>query len=170
METIIDFPQVNSFELTTTTATINGHKFPLAFDGGATQSVLPFRLVEKYKIPFHPTEIHCGLGNGTKTQILGVTDKIETIIHGSITYIKFLILPRHNVLIGVDWFNEAKAYVLHYNHTLVFDKRAVSLNETVSTISNAHEESLITSINTLGTEEDIITTHTDWSLVPMKEN
>ena len=100
-----EFPQVNSFELTTTTAMINGHKFPLAFDGGATQSVLPFRLVEKYEIPFTSSNIQCGLGNGTKGTIIGFTDKLETIIHGSVTYIRYMILPRHNVLIGEDWIN-----------------------------------------------------------------
>ena len=166
LETLFEFPQVNSFELTTTTATINGHKFPLAFDGGATQSVLPFRLVEKYKIPFTPSNIQCGLGNGTKGTIIGFTDKIETIIHGSVTYLRYMILPRHNVLIGVDWFNEAKAYVLHYNHTLVFDKRAIPLNSSINTLTPLPEEVLLASINTLGTEEDLGKANMDWNLVP----
>jgi hypothetical protein len=124
--------------------------------------------VEKYEIPFTSSNIQCGLGNGTKGTIIGFTDKLETIIHGSVTYLRYMILPRHNVLIGVDWFNEAKAYVLHYNHTLVFDKRAIPLNSSINTLNPVPEEVLLASINTMGSEEDLGQANMDWNLVPTK--
>jgi hypothetical protein len=51
----------------------------------------------------------------------------------------FIILPRHNTLIGLDWFNTVKANVETYNQTSVFksiEKHLEDIKEVLQRLKN----------------------------------
>ena len=110
-----------------TTALINGVEVEVIFDGGAKQSVLPIETVKKAKIPIIK-DSKCRLANGEVDTCLD-TDKTTIILHGTITELSFIALPRKNVLLGLDWLNANNAYLVSHRNELVFDKRVVNLEQ-----------------------------------------
>ena len=132
--------------LPTATAIIHGSEMQVIFDTGASQSVMGLRLVERFNIPYQKTNEKCKLGNNESIEIIGITNTIEVIVFGSICKLKFLILPRHNVLLGCDWNKLVNASVETYTNTLVFGRRAIPLQ---SQINN----DIRTSINTIEFDE-----------------
>ena len=90
------------------------------------------------------------------------TESLKTIIHGSICDIEYIILPRHNVLLGLDWFNKTKASIQTYNQSLIFSSRIVPLVD-----NKVEDEINLTEINICNLnrndEEDLDEDH--WDLV-----
>lgn len=147
--------EVNTISVTdfvTTTALIEDRNVNVLFDTGAKQSVIAYRDVKRYNFPYHHTNAVCSLGNGSTDTIMGVTDPLRVIICGSICELEFIILPRQNTLLGLDWFNTVKAHVETYDNTLVFAKRAIplSLNEENK---NTIEEINLSEVNVLEVED-----------------
>ena len=148
------------YEFVTTTALINDNFVEVLFDTGAKQSVIAFETVKKYKIPYHKSDFTCSLGNGSIDTIYGITEPLRVIIHGSICEMDFIILPRHNTLIGLDWFNTVKAHVETYNQTLVFKSRIIPLQ------TEDIEDTETTEINLIDTEDTSEELDEPWNIVP----
>ena len=110
------------------TAIIHGREMQAIFDSGATQSVIGLRHIQENKIPFKPSKDKCKLGNSASVDILGITEAIEVTVFGTIWKLKFLILPRYNVLLGCDWNKMLHASVQTYNNTLIFGQREIKLS------------------------------------------
>ena len=128
---MVDIRPVNTIDMPdflTTTAIIDGNDVEVMFDTGAKMSVIAYQVVKKFNIPFHKTNQQCSLGNGSIDRIIGITEPVHVILKGSICEMEFMILPRHNTLLGIDWFNTVKAHVETYNNRLVFAKREYILN------------------------------------------
>ena len=109
------------------TALINGIEVPILFDTGASQSVIPLEIVQQYKLPYYTSNITCNFGNNSKQENVPITNPLEVIIHDTVVQLEFLVLPRHNVLIGCDWLNITETSVSTYNKSLIFKKRTIFL-------------------------------------------
>ena len=140
---------VETNEFLTTIALIHDQETEVLFDTGAKMSVISYNTVKKNNIPFHKTNQQCSLGNGATDRIIGVTEFIRVIVHGSICEMEFMILPRHNTLLGIDWFNAVKAHVETYKHKLVFAKREIILTNT-----DSDEEINLAEINSIDQDDD----------------
>jgi hypothetical protein len=121
--------QTSKTSLPTATALIYGSQTQVIFDTGASQSVIALNFVEKYKIPYQISNEKCKLGNNVTIPIIGITQSVEVIVYGTICKLKFLILPRNNVLLGCDWFKLVHASVETYNNKLIFGRREISLKQ-----------------------------------------
>ena len=102
------------------TALINNIEAEIIIDCGAKQSVLPVSLVRRYKFPILK-EQNCILANGSIDQC-SETDNIDIVVHGTITRMKFLALPRSIVLLGLDWLNANGAYLISHKACLYLIK------------------------------------------------
>ena len=131
------------------TALINNVRMEVLHDSGAKYSVIPFTVILKYNMPYIASKSCCTLANGTKTQING-TAKLRVILAGSISEINFLIQPRKNVLLGVDWEIANQAYISLPEKKLVYLQRSVQLNEKENSIDS---ELTLSSINIVDMEE-----------------
>jgi len=98
IEQQIHMIQTSKTSLPTATALIYGSQTQVIFDTGASQSVIALNFVEKYKIPYQISNEKCKLGNNVTIPIIGITQSVEVIVYGTICKLKFLILPRNNVL------------------------------------------------------------------------
>ena len=150
-------PQIKSIEinnkLISTTVLINKIELEAIFDTGATQSVIPLEIVQKYKIPFNKSDITCHFGDGETRSIIGITEKLEVIVHGSYTTLEFLILPRKTTLLGYDWFCSTQSTVFPHNKSLLFEKRHIYLDNRED---DDNLELNITEINTIEDNEELI--------------
>ena len=161
-------PEVNSidYEFVTTKALINDNMVEVLFDTGAKQSVIAYDTVKKYNLPYSKSNETCYLGNGALDTIYGITEPLRVIIHGSICEMEFMILPRHNTLIGLDWFNTVQAHVETYNQTLVFKTRIIPLVPRIE----GDEEINYSEINLIDNEEISEEIDEPWNANPEKVN
>ena len=133
-------------KLMNTTALINRIEMDVIFDSGATQSVIPFEIIKKHGIPYNKSNITCQLGDGESIEVIGITQKLEVIVHGSYAILEFIILPRRSILLGYDWFCATNSGIFPHTNTLVFDRRNVKLET---------EEDTDNELNCLITEIDV---------------
>ena len=109
------------------TGTINGIEVPILFDTGASQSVIPLDIVQRYKLPHYNSNITCNFGNNSKQENVPITNPIEVVIFDTIVKLEFLVLPRHNILIGCDWMNLTETSISTYNKSINFKGRTIYL-------------------------------------------
>ena len=107
-------------------AIINGMSIPVIIDTGAAQSVIPTTLVERYKLTTHTSNITCNFGNNSKQHNVPITDPLEIVIFDTVVRLEFLVLPRNDILLGIDWLNMTEALVCSYNNSIIFKKRSIS--------------------------------------------
>jgi hypothetical protein len=110
-----------------TTAFINDIEVPIIIDTGAGQSIIPSFLIEKHKIKTHNSNITCKFGNNSKQHNVPITDPLDVVVFDTSVNLEFLVLPRTNVLLGIDWLNLTEAIVCPYNEKLIFKQRQVFL-------------------------------------------
>ena len=110
-----------------TTAFINDIEVPIIIDTGAGQSIIPSFLIEKHKIKTHNSNITCKFGNNSKQHNVPITDPLDVVVFDTSVNLEFLVLPRPNVLLGIDWLNLTEAIVCPYNKSLIFKQRQVFL-------------------------------------------
>jgi len=107
-------------------AIINGMSIPVIIDTGAAQSVIPTTLAERYKLTTHTSNITCNFGNNSKQHNVPITDPLEIVIFDTVVRLEFLVLPRNDILLGIDWLNMTEALVCSYNKSIIFKKRSIS--------------------------------------------
>ena len=56
-----------------------------------------------------------------------ITDPLEIVIFDTVVRLEFLVLPRNDILLGIDWLNMTEALVCSYNKSIIFKKRQVFL-------------------------------------------
>ena len=125
------------------------HDIDLLFDTGCIQSVIPQDFVEKHKIPYDKCQGFGFVANNIKISIIGITHPIPFYYFDTCTTMKFIILPRHNILVGMDWFISNKASITPYTRSIEFNERLIPAKTIEIGISNRRNENF-QEFNTLG--------------------
>ena len=107
----------------TSIARVNDIEIPIVIDTGASQSVIPYSMVEKHKFPYYRSNITCKFGNNSKQENVLVTYPLDVVLFDTLVQLEFIILPRHNILLGCDWLNLTETVVSTYNKSLIFKQR-----------------------------------------------
>ena len=82
---------------------INLEDIDIVFDSGCFKSVIPQSLVENLDLECIPYK-NCGfVANNVKIDIFGATINTPFKYKNTFTNMSFIILPRHNILLGMDW-------------------------------------------------------------------
>ena len=93
---------VESEFLLTTTAVINNSQIEVVIDTACSRSVIPQSFVDSLKIKSFQTDITCTFGNSTQLNNCFVTEQLKISVHDNNQILKFIILPRKNILLGLD--------------------------------------------------------------------
>ncbi|RNA34050.1 Retrovirus-related Pol poly from transposon, partial [Brachionus plicatilis] len=81
----------------------NDLEVEVIFDTGAKRSVIPEDLIHKHKLPISHKLIRAVVANN-QIHRTHLTEKLRLIFNGLISELEFIILPRQNILLGMDWF------------------------------------------------------------------
>ena len=144
-----------------TMASLNGNDFEVLIDSGADISVISYKAVKKYNIPFGNTDILLRMANDQNTKPIGITDEVILLVHGVACSMRLVILEREefHVLLGTDWQYETNATVNIRNKLLIFGTKAIQLSET--SIENGGDDLLDIqcALTTLNEETDVEEEH-----------
>ena len=107
VEKILDIKAngVNSY-IPKCTGQIEGIDMTVAFDTGASASIMSRRTAERHNLRVHASDTQIKTADERISQVFGVTDTLKLDIQGMVTFMKFLVIDHkdHDVLVGVDWF------------------------------------------------------------------
>jgi hypothetical protein len=138
------------------------------FDTGASQSVIALNFVDRYKITYKISNIKRKLRNNVSIPVIGITHSSGFIVFGTICKLKFLILPRNNVLSGCDWFKLVHASVETYNNKLIFRRREISLkHDKINVFENEINMSTCLAVEMDEFEEELLDS---WSNKPLNSS
>jgi hypothetical protein len=106
---------------------INGHNTKAIIDSGALDTVIPTLFVQKYNIPIKNKNRAYTVADD-KTRNDGMTTNlVEISVFNSTTPMEVMVLPRSNVLLGLDWLNFNKAYLDSSDQKIVFKQKSFSI-------------------------------------------
>ena len=117
------------------TGSINSENIEIVFDSGCFKSVIPQSFVNKSRLKCI-TYRNCGfVANDVKIDIFGATINTPFRYKNTLTNMSFVILPRHNVLLGMDW-------LALNNATINFGTRTIVFKDDPAIIHNIKNESV----------------------------
>ena len=110
---------------------LNGKPAKALLDSGASVSLINAKQAKKLNISWASSTKHIQIANGSKVEILGVTDFLEVRIQESVSIMKFLVLNSapFDVLLGLDWFASTGAQPDAANRKLSFPGWSIHLND-----------------------------------------
>jgi hypothetical protein len=136
------------------------------FDTGASQSVIALNFVDRYKITYKISNIKRKLRNNVSIPVIGITH--SNIVFGTICKLKFLILPRNNVLSGCDWFKLVHPSIETYYNKLIFRRREISLkHDKINVFENEINMSTCLAVEMDEFEEELLDS---WSNKPLNSS
>ena len=126
-------------------------------DTGAERSVMNYQFAVDKDITIVPTDIRVRGANNTISNAKGKTLPMNIQIENSVTTIEFILLnySEHDVLLGVDWFDQSRALVDYHN------RRIHLPTESTLTIDHPEETSIL--LTELSDSPDV-SMENDWPL------
>ena len=120
----------NDIKLPGITGYVNGIKMTLAFDSGATASIMSYSTAIKNKIIIKETNLKVKLANDMVRDVYGITSKLTVDVAGITCDEEFIIIDHadHDVLLGLPWFCQTGAALRPKDNVLMFGQRKVLLN------------------------------------------
>jgi hypothetical protein len=166
---IIEINNIDGEFLTATTY-VDGIQVEAHIDSCARRSVIPLNHVEKYGLSYKKTNAQCQLGDGSKIVIHGFTEKLHVEVHNVTQMISFIILDRHNMLLGVDWIVGTGAILDLKNQILTFPKQEIYCKLPPEIMDTNTIETDI-SVNRLEcfNVEDLLENNDHWNLDPNRK-
>ena len=117
------------------TGSINSENIEIVFDSGCFKSVIPQSLVKKSRLESIPYR-NCGfVANDVKIDIFGATVNTPFRYKNTFTNMSYIILPRHNILLGMDW-------LALNNATINFGTRTICFKDDPAIIHNIKNDSV----------------------------
>jgi hypothetical protein len=114
----------DSGEIMVDFGSINSEPVEIIFDSGCFKSVIPLSYVEKLKLDITPYK-NCGfVANQEKIIISGATIRTPFDYKHTSTNMSFLILPRNNILLGMDWLTFNKAIINFNDRSITFGENS----------------------------------------------
>ena len=139
---------------------IDGKEMKIAFDTGASSSIMSKRTAVTYGITVYESDTQIKTADERVSKAYGVTDNLQIDIEGNITYMKFVVIDHkeHDILAGIDWFILTKASIDPANKLLKFPKQKVLLEyQKDSDNDEAEDLLLVDAIDSIPDDEDNIT-------------
>ena len=111
----------------------------IVFDSGCFKSVIPEKFFKSSGLECIPYR-NCGfVANDVEIDIYGATINTPFRYKNTLTNMSFIILPRHNILLGMDWLSLNNATINFGARTMCFDEEPEIIhnitNESVKTDS-----------------------------------
>ncbi|CAF1035577.1 unnamed protein product [Brachionus calyciflorus] len=100
----------------------NDLEVEVIFDTGAKRSVIPENLVIQNGFPVGQKVIKAVVANN-EIHKTNLTEKLRIIFKGLVSELEFIILPRDNILLGMDWFVANNASIDPSRRTILFRSR-----------------------------------------------
>jgi hypothetical protein len=101
--------------------TIGSEKVEIIFDTGCFKSVIPSYLVQKLNLKQVPYQLSALSPNDKQLETQGATLRTPFRFKQTMTYMSFIILPRKNILLGMDWLTVNKASIDCGERTVIFN-------------------------------------------------
>ena len=114
---------------------INLEDVDIVFDSGCFKLVIPQSFVKNLNLECIPYK-NCGfVANNVKINIFGATINTPFRYKNTLTNMSFIILPRHNILLGMDW-------LALNNATINFGTRTICFNDDPAMVHDIKKDSL----------------------------
>jgi len=84
------------------------HLKKIAFDIGATTSIMSERVAKEHRIPLNDTQVKIRVADGREAKVIGITDNVQVRIKNHKTKLRFVVINHneYDVLLGLDYFNK----------------------------------------------------------------
>ncbi|RNA01055.1 hypothetical protein BpHYR1_003769, partial [Brachionus plicatilis] len=94
-------------KLLTSRGLIDGKPMKIAFDCGATVSIISNKMIDKHVMETIPTNKKVKIADNSVLKIDKMTKKIEVNKSGHICFLEFWVIDNqeNDALLGLDWFN-----------------------------------------------------------------
>ncbi|RNA22523.1 hypothetical protein BpHYR1_046362 [Brachionus plicatilis] len=117
-------------KLLTSRGLINGKHMKIAFDCGATVSIISNKMIDKHVMETIPTNKKVKIADNSVLRIDKMTKKIEVNISGHICFLEFWVIDNqeNDALPGLDWYNLTGAGVLPNQNTITFPSETIILD------------------------------------------
>ena len=110
-------------------ATLNNIPIEVVIDTACSRSVIPQTFVNKHHIQTFQTDITCTFGNSSKASNCYITESLTVALHDNTNQLTFIVLPRKNVLLGLDWLYMTQAVINVFARTISFPLRTILLSQ-----------------------------------------
>jgi hypothetical protein len=117
-------------EILTVNGTIEEKDIKFGLDSGATCSILSEKIAKGLKSKIKPTEIQVKTASSQSVSVVGITEPTPVNVYGHTTELEFIVLRDvdYEALLGLDWFENAKAGIFPDQKLLKFREDSVYLN------------------------------------------
>jgi metal-dependent hydrolase (beta-lactamase superfamily II) len=107
----------------------NIHLKKIAFDIGATTSIMSERIVREHNIPLNDTHIKIKVADGREAKVIGITDGLKVKIKNHKTKLKFIVISHneYDILLGLDYFNKTGLGIFPKHRLLKFPDEEIEL-------------------------------------------
>lgn len=109
---------------------IDGHYVRrMAFDLGATTSIMSKRIAEKFNFKIIPSTARIQIADNTIVDVIGKTKNLDIDIEGNKCTLSFLVFDHreYDILLGLDYFRKTGAGIFPRERYIQFDKSAVKI-------------------------------------------
>lgn len=113
-----------------TIGTIKGVKVRMSLDCGAVESILSVNLIDRLNVELLPSDVKVKTATNEIRKVVGTTGPLEIEVEGHVCKIPFLVLDieDHDVLLGLNWFEETGAGIFPMEKILRFPGHSIHLN------------------------------------------
>ena len=112
-----------------TIALLNGIPIEAVIDTACSRSVIPEYVVIQQKFKTEQTDITCTFGNSSTASNCYITEIIDVVLHDNFTKQQFIVLPRKNILLGLDWLYATQAIINVFERTISFPSKTLQLSD-----------------------------------------
>ena len=89
------------------------------------------KAVKRLNLKLIESNIKVKSANNITQKVLGITEKLEVNVQGTVCELAFVFIPHddHDILLGVDWFAETNAGLKPGQNILQLKGKKIHLNE-----------------------------------------